>query len=311
MQSMAQNGMNALPGTGGTTPNADLLRQLNTVWSSLGIQPSGGIQTVRRNRNRPSVVTLNGPDESPSTNVQNNNINNILSDVVQTTGNANVNPDNNVQVVTVNQNLNEITRPVDENGASSTVDTSGASNNGIDSIGFQGGILLPDSPAQTNTTFSQSLNTPFSLPTLSASFWIGSSTGDTDSVSPTQPPVTDSTAFFSIFSAPSGTSFSSSTSSNRPSFDSSTWNRFMTGSGSFGPTNPTSDITANENTDTHSTSSPQNTNIAFNTFGSSQPNTVTGDSVFDQGGTQLPDGSVTTQEPVVSSNFCICLSLDS
>ena len=315
MQNALQNRMNFVSGGSGTpTSNEDILRQLNTF---MGVQPAGSVQSnfVRQNRNTPTVVTLNGQgDNSP-------NINGIVP-----SGNTdNTNSANDPQVVVVNQNQgfsnNINTGTLEETGSSADSGTNAGNNVGVDSTGFQtdsnpGGLLLPESTGQINTTFSHLFNTPFSFPSSSVSFWTSGSSAGSSSNSPTQPSFTQSnmpaaggSTSFTTFSGSPRTSFSSSF--NQPSSGSSTWNRFMGGSGTFGPTSPTSgnsesgSVFAVESVNPSSASS-----TSFSgSFSGSQPTSFTEsvptETSVSQGGTTFSGGNNITPEPAVN-NLLYC-----
>lgn len=315
MQNALQNRMNFVSGGSGTpTSNEDILRQLNTF---MGVQPAGSVQSnfVRQNRNTPTVVTLNGQGDNPSN----------LNGIVPSGNTGNTNSANDPQVVVVNQNQgfsnNINTGTFEETGSSADSGTNAGNNVGVDSTGFQtdsnpGGLLLPESTGQINTTFSQLFNTPFSFPSSSASFWTSGSSSGSSSNSPTQPSFTQSnmpaaggSTSFTTFSGSPRTSFSSSF--NQPSSGSSTWNRFMGGSGTIGPTSPTSgnsesgSVFAVESVNPSSASS-----TSFSgSFSGSQPTgfteSVPTETSVSQGGTTFSGGNNITPEPAVN-NLLYC-----
>ena len=294
-QRLSENGINTLPDSSGASSSSDIFRQLFGV-------PSGGMETnfVRQNRRMPTVVTLNDPNDSNLLSSQNSGSDNANDNNNVVPGNSNSASDISVVVVNRNQRLTDINdrNIVDEN-MSTNVETS---ITGSVSTSSESGILLPDSVIQTNTSsFPQMFGSPFSFPSSSASFWPSNS----GPLSPTQPSVSDSNSaqggsassgFFSIFSGSPSSSFSSSTSSsNQQPFDTSAWNRFMTTTGSFNPTDSVSGMDrSNENTDVNVATNAENSQPVVLT------NTVSTGPGVNLAGTTFSGESITTQEPAVS-----------
>ena len=305
-QSLSDNGMNYLPDSSGTSSSSDIFRQLFGVQGGM---PSGGTRTIFVRQSR---RMLNGPKDSNILNSQrsgNENVNN--NNIVQNGLPGNSNSASDISVVVVNQN-----QGASNNGGRNVVGENMSSNFGasVTDIGStsQSGILLPDSVLQTNTSsFPQMFSSPFSS---SASFWSSSSNRGGDPVSPTQPPVSDSTSaqgggFNSIFSASPATSFSRVTfSTNQQPFDTSAWNRFMTTSGSGSSTSGI-DISTNDQSSRNTEMNPTPSGDTTANFDNSQPVTFTntasgGPDVNLAGttfsGTSFSGESITTQEPAVS-----------